>query len=219
MVAAVDLAPADPEAREVWRNALALMEELDGEWTLIGGLMVQLHVERYGGVGIRPTEDIDILANSRTRPSFTERISEKLEQLGVDVATPVGFNHDTAYRFRRGEQIVDVLGPDGVGDNPPRTVGNLETIQVEGGTQALARTERVVVRLDGKKTKIRCPSLLAAILLKSRSATKKDRGQDREDLIRLLTCAQDPQAMKTELKPRERRSSVPSSSSTSTTRT
>jgi hypothetical protein len=63
----------------------------------------------------------------------------------------------------------------------------------------------VVVRLDGNETEIRCPSLLGAILLKSRSVTNKKRDQDREDLIRLLTCVHDPRAMSAELKAGERR--------------
>lgn len=169
----VDLAPTDPQARETWRSALGLMAQLEDEWTLIGGLMVQLHVERYGARGMRPTDDLDILADSRRRPSATERISEHLAQRGFELAAPTGLTRDTAYRFTRGDLIVDVLGPDGVGGRPPRTIGNLETIQIEGGTQALARTEVVRVRLEGTEAEVRCPSLLGAILLKARSATKR----------------------------------------------
>ncbi len=201
----VELALADPGARAIWQDALELMGHLKGDWTLIGGLMVQLHAERYESVGARATNDTDILANSRARPSATEQISVTLTQLGFQLLPPVGIDHGTAYRFERGEEIVDVLGPDGVGANPPRTVGNLETIQVSGGTQALRRTEAITVGLEGKETEIRCPSLLGAILLKSRSVTKKDREQDREDLIRLLTCVQEPRSLKAELKAGERR--------------
>ncbi|MGI8661269.1 MAG: hypothetical protein ACR2LH_09630 [Thermoleophilaceae bacterium] len=143
------------------------------------------------------------LGEQPQRPSFTERISERLAQLGFELATPVGLKRDTGYRFTRGDQVVDVLGPDGVGARQPRTIGNLVTIQVEGGTQALARTEVVRVRLEGEETEIRCPSLLGAILLKARSVTKKDRERDREDLLRLLTCVQDPQAMRDQLKDTE----------------
>jgi hypothetical protein len=204
-VVTVALVPADPQARETWRSALDLMAQLEGEWTLIGGLMVQLHVERYGARGVRPTDDLDILANSRRRPSVTELISQRLAQLGFELAAPTGLTHDTAYRFTRGDLIVDVLGPDGVGRRPPRTIGNLETIQIEGGTQALARTEVVRVRLEGTEAEVRCPSLLGALLLKARSATKKDREQDREDLLRLLICVQDPQTMRDDLRETERR--------------
>ncbi len=92
----VELDPVDSAAREIWQDALDLMGQLEGDWTLIGGLMVQLRADRYDGVGARPTNDIDILANSRTRPSCTERISEKLRQLDYQLAAPAGIDRDTA---------------------------------------------------------------------------------------------------------------------------
>lgn len=58
------------------------MREFQGDWTLVGGLMVQLQAARYGATSTRPTIDIDVLANSRTRPSATERIATKLTELG-----------------------------------------------------------------------------------------------------------------------------------------
>jgi hypothetical protein len=102
-VTTVELDPVDPNARGIWRNALDLMGQLEGDWTLIGGLMVQLHAERYGGVGARPTNDIDILANSRTRPSYTERtrrnsrtsvISSRLRR-ALTAARPTAFGATT----------------------------------------------------------------------------------------------------------------------------
>ena len=43
----VELDPVNPNAREIWQKALDLMGQLEGDWTLIGGQMVQLHAERY----------------------------------------------------------------------------------------------------------------------------------------------------------------------------
>lgn len=180
------------------------MEHLDGEWTLIGGLMVQLLAERYGQRGLRPTDDVDFLASSRTRPSATERIAAKLQELGFRLAAPVGVDLKTAYRFTREDEVVDLLGPDGVG-TPPKTVGDLETIEIKGGSQALARSECVLVRLDGRETRVRCPSLLGAILLKSRAIMSPHRDQDREDLVRLLLCVEDPVQMRDDLRKTERR--------------
>jgi hypothetical protein len=73
--ARVRIAPSNDQARALWNAALDLADELpERGWTLVGGLMVQLHAHRHGRAGARPTEDIDILANSRERPrSFTER--------------------------------------------------------------------------------------------------------------------------------------------------
>ncbi len=166
----VELDPLTVETRRVWRSALSVVGELGEDWTLIGGLMVQLLIERHGQShsGVRATNDVDVLANTRVRPSVTERLARKLRELGFDIAHPVGIDGNTAYRFVRGDDIVDVLGADGVGA-PAKTVGNLQTIEIAGGSQALARSELVLVRLDDEETALRCPSLLGAILLKSRS--------------------------------------------------
>lgn len=82
----------------------------------------------------------------------------------------------------------------------PRTVANNETIQVPAGTQALARTERVQVRiLGGRAGVLRCPSLTAALLLKSRAIRLVHRDQDRQDLVVLLSCVDDPFGVKQQL--------------------
>jgi hypothetical protein len=171
-----------------------LNAELGAEWVLIGGLMVQLHVTRYGDGTVRPTDDVDVLADSRKRPTATERVAELLDALEFKLASPTGTELDTAYRFVRGSEVVDVLGPDGT-KRPPRTLGRFETIQVRGGTQALKRSETVVVALGDDEVDVRCPDLLGAILLKARVIMSPERDQDREDLIRLLLCVEDPRAM------------------------
>jgi hypothetical protein len=203
----IELTPADTATEQLWLSALALVNELnrelDGEWTLVGGLMVQLHVNRYGDGSARPTDDVDVLGDSRTRPSATERIARLLLRLKFTLSKPVGVDLDTAYRFTRGDEVVDVLGPDGT-RQPPKTVGRFETIQVTGGTQALNRTETVLVRAAGAEAAVPCPTLLGAILLKARAITSPQRDQDREDLIRLLLCVEDPRAMHAEMKNSER---------------
>jgi len=67
---------------------------------------------------------------------------------------------------------------------PPRTVGNFQTIEVPGGTQALARTEALLVRLDDTESTVRTPTLLGAILLKARAVRSSHRDQDRDDAAR-----------------------------------
>jgi hypothetical protein len=88
-----------------------------------------------------------------------------------------------------------VLGPDGMRGIPPKTVGEFQTIQVPGGTQALARTERVEIRIgQGRTGFLRCPTLAAALLLNVRALGIGNslRDQDRGDLVPLLACAEDP---------------------------
>jgi hypothetical protein len=48
-----------------------LAERLPGEWTLIGGLMVQLHAVEHGITDVRPTIDIDILGQARPQGALS----------------------------------------------------------------------------------------------------------------------------------------------------
>lgn len=202
----VDLDPPDEQSRALWHNALSLMSELDGDWTLIGGLMVQLLAVRYGMPSTRLTVDIDILADSRRRPSSTERIGATLTKLGFEVAEQTRLRDpETAFRFERAGTIVDLVAPEKTGRRqPPKTIGSFQTIEVPGGTQALARTEALHVRLDDAESTVRTPTLLGAILLKARAIRSSHRDQDRDDLVLLLACIEDPMALREDLKRTER---------------
>jgi hypothetical protein len=204
----IELNPPDEESRKLWQRALAVMAELDGDWSLVGGLMVQLHATRHGAPSIRPTVDIDILANSRRRPSATELIAQKLQELGFEVdQQALLVAPPTAFRFEHDGAVVDVLAPEGTGTRtPPRTIGGYRTVSISGGSQALARTERVRARLGGgQEVEVRTPSLLGAILLKARAIRSDHRDQDREDLALRLSCVDDPIGLSAQLKPTERR--------------
>jgi nucleotidyltransferase AbiEii toxin of type IV toxin-antitoxin system len=202
----VVLDPADEQSRSLWHNALSLMGEFDGDWTLVGGLMVQLLAVRYGVPSSRLTIDIDILADSRRRPSSTERIGTTLTRLGFEVVEQARLRDpETAFRFERAGTIVDLIAPEKTGRRTtPKTVGNFQTIEVPGGTQALARTEALLVRLDDTKSTVRTPTLLGAILLKARAIRSGHRDQDRDDLVVLLACVEDPIALREDLERTER---------------
>ena len=187
--------PPTDEAKRLWRRAAELAQEFgsDEQWTLVGGLMVQLHAYEHGDES-RPTEDIDVLGDARQRPSMTERISQTLESLGGTLGLPSRVDETLGYQFQVGKEIVEVLGPDGLREDPA-TLGNYRTIGIGGGTQALRRTEKVPVLVEGSPpVQMRRPSLLGAILLKARVlAEQRDKSEgDREDLIRLLGFVGDP---------------------------
>lgn len=202
----VTLDPPDEQSRALWHNALSLMSELDSDWTLVGGLMVQLLAVRYGVPSTRLTVDIDILADSRRRPSSTERIGATLTKLGFEAAGQARLRDpETAFRFERAGTVVDLLAPEKAGRRrPPKTVGNFQTIEIPGGTQALARSETLHVRLDDAEGNVRTPTLLGAILLKARAIRSSHRDQDRDDLVVLLACIEDPIALREDLKRTER---------------
>lgn len=167
------------------------------DWSLIGGLMVQLHGLQHDD-DPRPTVDIDVLGNSRRRPVMTERLAEILIDRGGEVAMPPRSDKKLGYRFEIDGEVVEILGPDGLSSDP-KTVDGLTTFQVSGGTQALGRTETVLVSLDGGPSrKLRRPNLLGAILIKAQVVAKKRPEKfdsDRQDLIRLLSYVEDPRGL------------------------
>lgn len=206
----VRIGSTSQEALEMWQRVRAVAETVPCErWVLIGGLMVQLHALRASPDSpIRSTFDIDVLADGRARPSGTEVVAEMLVDQGFSPEIPYGVGRPlTVHRFRLGEIAVDVLGPDGLrAGHASRTVPPNVTISVPGGSQALRRAETVEVRIPGcRPVLVRTPSLLGAVLLKARSVVGASRDKDRGDLALLLSCIDDPMALREELVGRERR--------------
>src|SRR6478672_11757925 len=128
---------------------------------------------------------------------MTERIAEQLIEHGGEMATPPRSNEKLGYRFDLDGEMIEILGSEGVRDDP-QTLNGYATFQVPGGTQALARTEIVRVSLDdGDPVEIRRPSLLGAILVKARVLAKeRDKFEsDRQDLLRLLGFVKNTRAL------------------------
>jgi hypothetical protein len=143
--------------------------------------------------------------SARARPSATERVTSCLLDLGATRATIGGWKAEKGFRFEVDGSLVDVLAPDGLG-RPAMTDRQFQTIQIPGGTQALERSETVVIVLDGERTMLRRPTLLAAILLKARSLKVHSHPDDqREDLITLLGLMPDPRTAADTLKTTGRR--------------
>jgi hypothetical protein len=204
----VNVDPPNAEAKRLWKSALELAQDfgIDERWALVGGLMVQLHaIERDRTA--RLTADIDFLGDSRQRPAMTVRMAEAVKERGGEMAMPPVSNENLGYRFEVNGSIIEILGSDGV-RRDPKTLGRYTTFQVPGGTQALVRSEVILVSLDGAEpVPIRRPNLLGAILIKAR-VVKKQRDKfesDRQDLIRLLGFVEDPRALAGELKGKERK--------------
>ena len=192
----------DPATLQLWRAVAELSERLPAGWVLIGGLMVQLHAIEHGVVDVRPTRDIDVLGQARPRGALPA-IDAALRGDGFAIQDPDldGYGH----RYERDGIVVDVLAPDGV--KPPPTLGSgVIAVSVPGGTQALGRSEAVVVRVGERSFELRRPTLLGAILIKARSLmVHADPASQREDLLRLLSLIDDPRELATELRDTERR--------------
>jgi hypothetical protein len=86
----VRIKPVTLEANRLWSMALDLASDLGGdrEWSLIGGLMVQLHGFEHED-DLRPTADIDILGAARKSPTMSEQIASILVEKGAEVAMPL----------------------------------------------------------------------------------------------------------------------------------
>jgi hypothetical protein len=108
-------------------------------------------------------------------------------------------------RWRRGELVLDLLAPEGLRADP-LVAGHIGTVQITGGTQALARTETVEVVIDGHTVPIRRPTLSGALLIKARAIrVHADPDAQRADLVLLLSLIEDPSDTVGQLQPTERR--------------
>lgn len=197
------------EIQAMWEHVYDITLVLPYErWVLIGGLMVRLQALRAAPAGqLRSTFDVDVLADSRAKPSGTEVAAELLLRDGFRAEEPYGAQEPfTVHRFTKGELAVDILGPDGMnGANAPRTQPPSITFPVSGGTQALRRAEVVDVRVAGREPMLlRTPSLVGAVLLKARSVAGATREKDRGDLAMLLSCVDDPLTFRDKLSKKER---------------
>lgn len=201
------------EGRRLWARTLDLAERFgpDEAWSLVGGLMVQLHAIEHGATQ-RPTEDIDVLADARGSRSMTQEVAKILQDLRATLVDSSILHPNKGFRFTLEDgHVVDVLGPDGL-KTPPRTVAHRETFGIPGGTQALRRTEKISVALEGgERAIVRRPNLLGAVLIKARSVMDRDANNrekiesDRRDLILLLSFVKDPRAMADETRKTERK--------------
>lgn len=174
-------------------------------WTLVGGLMVQLHCVHAGFSPVRPTNDVDMVLHIETERGRPAAAAEALESLGYELMLSIDPRQGTAHRFRRsggsvvdivttGDDIVDVLAADHAA---PRTLERLrgrEMVAIEGGTQALRRTVNAHLIIEDEAITLSVPSPLAAVVLKAAAYQADSRNPERhlQDAAALLACVPDP---------------------------
>lgn len=204
----VVMPPVGRALTRVWHLLLELSDELPGVWCLIGGLMVALHGLEHGRTDARPTADGDVLVDIRADPAALRRVAEFLtaRSLRPDPG-PDGLLHRFRCTIGSDEISVDLLAPDNVGARADLTTSPPgRTIEVPGGTQALRRTERVRLNVEGRTGHIPRPSLLAAILGKTAALNLPgDSQRHYHDLAFLLALMPDPGTARAELSGHERR--------------
>ncbi|MFD1376745.1 hypothetical protein ACFQ4U_10470 [Micrococcus antarcticus] len=195
-----------------WPQCLELSHAFDtSKWTLVGGLMVQLHAAIAKVPAIRPTTDVDLVLHVETGAVSGPEVSHTLSQLGYELQLPL-HKDSPAHRFIRQrdglKETVDVMVADHGISKPPLTIGGREPFQVSAGTQALKRTANCQI-LDDEGTVISTlsiPSPLAALVLKGAAYREDTRDRDRhlEDAALLSTIISDPLAVVPELQGSDR---------------
>ena len=191
-------------AGEIWPTLCELAAAEPDGWTLIGGQMVLLHALEHGAEPSRISTDLDILVNARIVAGAVRAFISRIEALGF---TPAGESPDgVAHRYTRGHTVIDVLAPEGLGRRADLTTTPPgRTIQVPGGTQALARTELLPVECAGAQGHIPRPSLLGAIICKAAAVpVHRDRQIQLGDLALLLSLIADPPALALQLSHKDR---------------
>ncbi len=191
-----------------WPNVAEIEAVLPHEkWTLIGGLMAQLHGIHRGIDTLRPTKDVGIVLHVETTRGVAAETASALESLGYEFSPSIDDRNDRAHRFRRGESAVDVVTSSHdvvdvlVADHAaPRVIEKMRghtMVAVEGGTQALKRT--VDARLDivpGQTATVSVPSAFGAVILKAAAYQTDSRDKERHllDAALLLAVIEDPYA-------------------------
>lgn len=163
-----------------------------GSWVLVGGLMVQLHARVAGVEDVRPTHDADALVDVMATDVSVASIAGHLADRGFTVVEP-GWSDSPVHRLRRGEDVVDVLVADHLPKHVRPRLNRRPVMPVDGGAQALARTQRVTVEHGDGAVELMVPDLLGALVLKGAAymADRRDRDRHLRDAALLASLVTD----------------------------
>lgn len=209
-VPGVHIALADQTDFEVegWHTLIDLEHTLPRGWALVGGQMVHLHCWQRGVMPPRVTTDADVLIDVRLKKSALSTVTEFLRDRGFaeDGRSP----NEVGHRWKRGRVSIDVLLPEGIGERvaKARTVTGARTVQVPGGTQALARAQRVEVEVAGRVGYVIRPSLLGALVGKAAAMeipVDPNKGRHRDDFVTLAGLIDNPAGMNELVQSKDRR--------------
>lgn len=206
----IDVVGAEGGWPDPWPNVAEISAVLSHDkWTLVGGLMTQLHCVHRGLGVVRPTNDIDIVLHVETTRGVAAEATSALQSLGYELRQSVDPRDNTAHRFQRGanrvdlvtssdeaaHEVVDVLVADHHAPSVSERLAGRDMISIDGGTQALRRT--VNARLTNEPdtvTTISVPGPFGALILKAAAYKADSRDPERHvrDAVALLACIEDP---------------------------
>jgi len=198
-----------------WPNVAEIAAVLPIEqWTLVGGLMVQIHSTHHGLGIVRPTDAVDIVLHIETSRGVAAAAAAALRSLDYELRPTVDPRDNTAHRFFRGsskidlvpdrpkevsddgsEEVVDVLVADHHAPKVTERLAGRKMVRIEGGTQALRRTINARLEIEpGAVTTVSVPGPFGALILKAAAyrADSRDRDRHLRDAVALLACIDDP---------------------------
>jgi hypothetical protein len=152
--------------------------------------MVQLHALLAGLPPSRPTTDVDAALHLESGVVQYADAAAALHGLGYELDRSPAL----AYRFRRGDDVVDLMAADHLGPvRRPRFAGR-DVFTIPGGKQALKRTVDVDVETGDDTVRLSLPNLHGALVLKGAAylSDTRDRGRHASDAVVLLACLTDP---------------------------
>lgn len=193
---------------QLWSAVADVADRRARGWTLIGALMVMLH-EHEAGTPTRPaTADADAVVDARGATGATRAMATLLQAQGWELDTDHVDVDGHGYKVVRDGLEFDVIAPEGLGGRADlTTVPPLRAPQLAGTRQALDRTQRIAVNLDGRISALPRPDLLGALVVKACAAASDHvRGPQRhlEDLARLYRLVTDPETLNPTAKDRKR---------------
>ncbi|WP_207948224.1 hypothetical protein [Metallococcus carri] len=168
--------------------------------------MTQLHTIHRGIGIVRPTNDVDIVLHIEARRGLPALAARELETLGYRLLPSIDPRNNTAHRFVRSSNTVDLVTSTAdeqvdmlIADHAaPRVIETLRgrtMVQIDGGTQALRRTINAEITLgSGGDVTISVPRAFGALILKAAAYRTDSRDRDRHlfDAAALLACIDDP---------------------------
>ncbi|QIS09752.1 hypothetical protein [Nocardia arthritidis] len=159
-------------------------------WTLVGGLMIQIHAVHAGLPINRATIDIDMVLHIETGATTFGQARCALESMGYQLSIPTG-RHAPVHRFLRGTQQIDVMIADHLAPKHRPTVAGREVFRIPAGTSALRKTVNCEIEVsDGHTLAVSVPNVLGALVLKGAAYLEDSRDRDRHlDDAALLACA------------------------------
>lgn len=162
------------------------------QWTLIGGLMVQVHAAYAALQLTRPTRDVDMILHIETGAATFGGVQYELERLGYALREPIG--DGPVHRFVRGPdnaETVDVMVADRLPPKRRPKVLRRTVFAVPGGTSALQKRVNCQVDIgDGVLVVLSIPDVLGALVLKGAAYVEDSRDSGRHlDDAAVLACA------------------------------